>query len=165
MNAVEFLNLPRLLDQKIRCKEDQIMYYESMATRITSLLDANRVSSPNRNASRMDLVIDIVSAQEELRRMVVDLIAARDLIVDTIREVRDPGPAGVLEMRFVCFLSFDEIAARMNHKIRWVYARQNEGLAALQGILDRKPESFFDRLRDLILDFEDLLKGEEAESC
>ncbi|NCC16746.1 MAG: DUF1492 domain-containing protein [Clostridia bacterium] len=136
MKAKEYLGQAYLLDQRINSQLEQLTALNDLATKCTSTI-SDMPRNPNRAGSRMaDTVSKIVDLQEEINRDVDELVDLKMEIIGVIRSVEKKEYRVLLELRYLCFKSWEDIAAEMNYSVRWVHIMISRALAAVDRILE-----------------------------
>ena len=121
MTAKEYLGQAYRLDQRINSKLEQVMSLRDLATKATSTL-SDVASSGTRNVHRMeDIIVKIVDLENEINRDIDNLVDLKREMVSVIKAVADPEQQTILELRYLCFKSWEQIAVDMNYSIQHVY--------------------------------------------
>ena len=141
MTAKEFLNQAYLLDQRIKSKSDQIQSLNELATSCSSTL-TGMPHNPNKGGSRMaDAVCKIIDLQNEIAADMDRLIQTKKDIVDVIAQVADVELRILLEQRYICNATWEEITMNHYHNRRWIFRLHDKALTVVQEILDRHETS------------------------
>lgn len=128
MTAKEYLNQAYRLDQRINSKIEQVESLNALAQKCTSTI-SDMPKNPNRNGSRMeDAIIKIMSLQEEINNEIDMLVDLKAEIIDTIRNVKNPEYQTLLELRYLCFKTWEQIAVDMNYGIDNVFKLHQKAL-------------------------------------
>jgi len=136
MKAKEYLGQAYLLDQRINSQLEQLTALNDLATKCTSMI-SDMPRNPNRGGSSMaDTVVKIVDLQEEINQDVDELVDLKMKIIGVIRSVEKKEYRVLLELRYLCFKSWEDIAAEMNYSVRWVHIMISRALAAVDRILE-----------------------------
>ena len=121
MTANEFLSQARYLDMRINSKVEQIESLNDLATKCTSTI-TGMPHNPSPSTSLMaDAVCKIVDLQEELGRDVQELVELKHRISTLIKSLHNHEQEAVLEKRYLCFQSWEQIAVDMNYSMDGVY--------------------------------------------
>ena len=135
MTAKEYLNRAWNVDQRINSKLHQLDSLKDMATKATSTLGTETVSG-TRNVQRMaDTIDNIVALENEINDDIDRLVDLKRDVIKTISKVQDTNCLTLLELRYLSFKSWDDIAAEMNYTSRWVHIMHSKALAAVEKIL------------------------------
>jgi len=121
MNAKEYLGQAYRLDQRINSKLEQVASLNELATKATHTL-TGMPRNPNRATSMMaDAVTKIIDLQTEIDRDIDRLIDLKREIVGLIKAVVNAECQTILELRYLCFKSWEQIAVDMRYNVRHVY--------------------------------------------
>jgi hypothetical protein len=121
MTAKEYLGQAYRLDQRINSKLEQVASLNELATKATSTL-TGMPKNPNRATSKMaDAVAKIVDLQAEINNDIDRLVDLKREIVGIIKTVNNPEYQTLLEKRYLCFDTWEQIAVDMGYSLRWVH--------------------------------------------
>jgi len=136
MQAKEFLNQAFLIDQRIRSKSEQIRTLNEIATSCSATL-TGMPRNPNRGGSRMaDAVCKMIDLENEIARDMDRLIEVKREIVTVINAVDDVVLRTLLEKRYLCGATWEEISVDLCFNRRWTLRLHDKALEAVQKILD-----------------------------
>jgi len=128
MTAKEYLGQAYRLDQRINSKLEQVMSLRDLATKATSTL-SDVAPSGTRNVHRMeDIIVKIVDLENEINRDIDNLVDLKREMVSVIKAVTDPEYQTLLELRFLCFRTWEQIAVDMNYSIQHIYRLYDKAL-------------------------------------
>ncbi|MHB8963931.1 MAG: DUF1492 domain-containing protein [Saccharofermentanales bacterium] len=128
MTAKEYLGQAYRLDQRINSKLEQIASLNDLATKCTSTL-TGMPRNPNRGSSSMaDAVAKIVDLQAEINRDIDRLIDLKREMVRLIKAVDNTEYQTLLELRYLCFKTWEQIAVDMGYNVRHVYRIHDEAV-------------------------------------
>ena len=137
MQAKEFLNQAFLIDQRIRSKSEQIRTLHEIATSCSANI-TGMPRNPNRGGSRMaDAVCKMVDLENEIARDMDALIAVKRKIVVVINAVDDITLRTLLEKRYLCSATWEDISCDLCFNKRWTLRLHDRALEAVQKILDK----------------------------
>ena len=111
MTAKEYLNQARLLDQRINAKLDRVTRLRELTTRVTAAMDSEIVSHTR-------------------------LVDLKKEVSEVLTLIHDPDCQLLLELRYLCFRGWEEIAEVMHFHIRTVYKLHGRALQKLSEVLD-----------------------------
>lgn len=138
MKAKDFLLQARFLDVRITSKLQQIDSLNDLATSCTSVL-SDMPRNPNKGGSRMaDAVIKIVTLQEEINQDIDKLIELKQKIMAVIKSISNTEYQTLLEKRYLCFISWEQIAVDMNYSIQHTYRMHDHALKEIQLLLNHE---------------------------
>ena len=132
MTAKEFLNQAYRLDLEIKNKLDIMDSMHSLATKASSSYSLVPPSG-TRNVHRLeDTLAKIVDMDVEINKSVDRLVDLKKEIYGAISAVDNREYRLLLEMRYLKFMSWEEIAVAMGYNVRHLYRVHSEALAAVK---------------------------------
>lgn len=135
MNAKEYLSQARFLDMRINSKIQQIASLNDLATKCTSTI-SDMPRNPNRGGSRMaDAIIKIIDLEEAINRDIDMLVDLKREIMSTIKSVANTEYQTILEKRYLCFISWEQIAVDMNYSMQYAFRMHDRALREIDIIL------------------------------
>lgn len=135
MTAKEYLGQARFLDMRINSKIQQVASLNELATRCTATI-SDMPKSPNRGGSRMaDAVIKIIDLQEEIKRDINKLVELKREIMGVIKAVPNVEYQTVLEKRYLCFITWEQIAVDMNYSMQYTFRIHEKALKEIEAYL------------------------------
>lgn len=131
MTAKEYLSQAYRIDQRINSKIDQVGSLRELATKATATLtDMPGASTPN--VHRMsDIICKIVALEEEINADIDQLVDLKREIVSLIKRVSNAEFQTLLEQRYLCFRSWEEIAVAMGYNVRTIYRLHDQALKSV----------------------------------
>ena len=140
LTAKEFLGRAYRLDKRIDCKIQQVASLNELATKATGTL-TGMPRSPSPSPSRMeDVIAKIVDMQEKINADIDRLVDTKAEITEVIRSVENDDYRNLLELRYLCFKEWEQLAEEMHFSLRWTYTMHGRALAAVDRILERRAE-------------------------
>ena len=128
MTAKDYLGQAYRLDQRINSKIDQITSLSDLATKCTSTI-SDMPKNPSPASSPMaDIVCKIIDLQAEINTDIDRLVELKRDIVRTIKSVDNSEYQTLLELRYLCFKTWEQIAVDMGYRVRNVHTLHNEAL-------------------------------------
>lgn len=128
MTVKEYLSQTYRLDQRIDAKLEQVMALRKLAAKATSTL-SDDVPSGVRNARRMeDIVMKIMDLENEINADIDSLIALKREIVSAIKAVPNLEYQTLLELRYLCFKPWEQIAVEMGYDLRYTHKLHKRAL-------------------------------------
>lgn len=128
MTAKEYLGQAYRLDQRINSKIEQVENLNMLATKCTTTI-SDMPKNPNRGGSRMeDAIVKIIDLQEEINSDIDELIDLKAEIVGTIKSVKHTEYQTLLELRYLCFYTWEQIAVTMNYGIDNIFKLHRKAL-------------------------------------
>lgn len=121
MTVKEYLGQAYRLDQRINSKLEQVASLNELATKCTLSL-TGMLCNPNRGTSTMaDAVGKIVDLQAEINRDIDRLVDLKREMVTIIKAVSNPEYQTLLELRYLCFKTWEQISVDMGYSIQHIY--------------------------------------------
>jgi len=131
MTTKEYLSQAYRLDRRINSKLEQVASLNELATKCTSTL-SDMPRNPNRATSMMaDAVTKIVDLQAEINRDIDHLVDLKRDMVRAIKTVSNTEYQTILELRYLCFKTWEQIAVDMGYNVRHVYRLHDEAVENL----------------------------------
>lgn len=131
MTAKEYLSQAYRLDRRINSKLEQVASLNELATICTSTL-AGMPRNPNRATSTMaDAVAKIIDLQAEINRDIDRLVDLKRDMVRAIKSINNTEYQTLLELRYLCFKTWEQIAVDMGYNVRHVYRLHDEAVESL----------------------------------
>ena len=128
MTAKEYLAQAYRLDQRINSKLEQVASLNELATKCTSTL-TGMPHNPNRGTSTMaDAIAKIVDLQAEINRDIDRLVDLKRDMVRAIKAVDNTEYQTLLEKRYLCFMSWEQIAVDMNYSLQHTFRLHDNAL-------------------------------------
>ena len=131
MTAKEYLSQAYRLDQRINSKLEQVASLNELATKCTSTL-TGMPRNPNHGTSTMaDAVAKIVDLQAEINCDIDHLVDLKRDMVRAIKAVDNTEYQTLLELRYLCFKTWEQIAVDMGYNVRHIYRLHDEAVNSL----------------------------------
>ncbi len=131
MTAKEYLSQAYRLDRRINSKLEQVASLNELATICTSTL-TGMPRNPNRATSTMaDAVAKIIDLQAEINRDIDRLVDLKRDMVRAIKSINNTEYQTLLELRYLCFKTWEQIAVDMGYNVRHVYRLHDEAVESL----------------------------------
>ena len=132
MKAKEYLSQAYRLDQRIDAKIEQVMSLRNLAAKATSTL-SDAMPSGTRNIHRMeDIIMRIIDLENEINADIDRLVALKREIVSTLKSVPNLEYQILLELRYLCFKPWEQIAVEMGYGIDNVFRLHQKALKDLE---------------------------------
>ena len=128
MTAKEYFSQAYRLDQRIDAKIEQVMSLRNLAAKATSTL-SDAMPSGTRNIHRMeDIIIKIIDFENEINADIDRLVDLKREIVSTIKSVPNLECQMLLELRYLCFKPWEQIAVEMGYGIDNIFRLHQKAL-------------------------------------
>lgn len=127
--AKDFLNRGYRSRERIRAKKERIENWRRIAESITAAIKPAGGFSSTPSKKVEDGVCNIVALQEEIQGEISALAQAEVEIGRAISEtIEDPTLKALLELRYLNYLKWEEIAVRLNMTFRWTMTLHSRAL-------------------------------------
>ena len=126
--AKKYLSQAFGLNQRIESKIDQIAVLNDLATKAT-VTYSDMPKSPNRDGSRMeDAFIKIIDLEAEINQDMMKLVELKKDIIRRIKAVDGAELQTILELRYLSYMRWEEIAIELGYGIDNVYYLHRKAL-------------------------------------
>ena len=130
-----FLEQPEKLDIQIRNKLIEKKQWHDIALGITANMDGERVQSSGAKSKMADAINKCVDMEAEIDNLIDELIDTKKNVIQTIEKLDSPTEYNVLHMRYIQYLSLQEIADHYNRDYGWVTTTHGRALKSVQVIM------------------------------
>lgn len=128
MTAKQYLNQAYRLDQRINSKLEQVLSLRDLTTKATATMSGMPGNaSPNYHRTQ-DIIGKIIDLENDINADIDRLIDLKREMVAVIKAVEDPECQTLLELRFLCFKSWEQIAVEMGYSIQHIYRLREKAL-------------------------------------
>ncbi|NMA75300.1 MAG: DUF1492 domain-containing protein [Bacteroidales bacterium] len=139
MNAKDYLLQARYLDERITSKTQQIASLNDLATRCTSTF-SDMPRNPNHGGSRLeDCIIKIIDLEDSLKKDIEKLVDLKREIMGVIKAVPNVEYQTLLEKRYLCFITWEQIAVDMNYSMQHIHRMHSSALKEI--VVPKQDES------------------------
>lgn len=128
MTAKEYLNQAYWLDRRIDSKLEQLSALKDMATKTTSVMSDDVVSHTRNVHSMQDVIAKIIDMQAEINADIDQLVDLKREIMQVVKAVQNPEHQTLLELRYLCFKSWEEVAEELGYNVRHIYRLHDEAV-------------------------------------
>ena len=133
MNAKEYLSQAWYLDKRIKTKERQLDWLQSHAAYVSpKISDEPKVSVSGRRSPVEEAVVRIVELETEINTSITQLMRLKAEIAEVIRSVNSMECETLLEMRYLTFLAWDQIASQLDYSQDYIYHLHRKALALVR---------------------------------
>jgi 3-methyladenine DNA glycosylase/8-oxoguanine DNA glycosylase len=139
LTAKEYLQQAFRVDQRINSKLEQVMSLRELATKATATL-SDMPRNPSRGHHRMeDVIVKILGLESEINAEAERLVDLKREIVTVVDKVASTELRTLLELRYLCFKTWEQISVEMSYDIRWVHRLHNRALDEVDRIRHTPP--------------------------
>lgn len=137
MMAKDYLSKAYRIDQRINSKIEQLSSLHDLANKATTTLSDIQPSGI-RNFHRMeDIISKIMDLEADIDNDINDLVDFKCEIVKFIKSVSNTEYQTILELRYLCFKTWEQIAVNMCYSIHHLYKMHNAALEYCARLMDR----------------------------
>ena len=134
MTAKEYLGQAYRLDQRINSKLEQVASLNELATKCTWALTGMPRNPSRRTSTMAEVVAKIVDLQTEINHDIDRLIDLKREMVMLIKSVDNTECQTLLELRYLCFKTWEQIAVDMGYTIDNVYRIHRKALSVVSAL-------------------------------
>jgi len=108
--------------------------YRTLAMRATGRTDALRVSGTPQRSKVETYVLELVDTHAELQKEINELLSLSREAEAWIKKLDDDRYRAVLQLRYLCAMTWEEVADKMKYNVRWTHKMHREAVEALARI-------------------------------
>lgn len=128
MTTKEYLSQAYRLDQRINSKLEQVESLNELAAKVSTTLTGMPKNSNRATSNMADTVTKIIDLQQEINNDIDCLVDLKREIVEVIHSVENIECQTLLELRYLCFKTWEQIAVDMNYTVRNIHLLHKEAL-------------------------------------
>ena len=138
MNAKEYLSQAYRIDQRINSKLEQVMSLRDLLGKANVTL-TGMPKSPTPNPHSMeDIIVKMVDLESEINDDIDTLVDLKAEIMRCIKRVDNPEYQTLLEMRYLCFKRWEEIATELSYSMQYAFRMHERALAEAEVFLKKE---------------------------
>lgn len=128
MTTKEYLSQAYRIDQRINSKLEQIVSLRELATKATSTL-SDTPPSGSRNVHSMEgIIVKMVDLENEINKDIDTLVDLKREFVFIIKKINNPEYQTLLELRYLCFKTWEQIAVEMGYSLQHIFRIHDKAL-------------------------------------
>lgn len=128
MTAKEYLSQAYRIDQRINSKLEQIVSLRALATKATSTLSDTPPSGTRNVHSMEDTIAKMVDLENEINVDIDTLVDLKREFVFIIKKISNPEYQTLLELRYLCFKTWEQIAVEMGYSLQHIFRIHDKAL-------------------------------------
>lgn len=128
MNAKEYLSQAFIIDQRIDSKLEQVSSLRALAEKVTVSYGQERVMSTRQPSPIENAIVKLIELENEINDDIDKLVDLKKTIMDRIASVKSDENRLILELRYLSFKTWEDIAEIMNYSYRQVHRIHSEAL-------------------------------------
>ena len=113
MNAKEYLSQAVRLDQKINSKLEQVSKLRNLSMKASGLRLAERISGTKEHSLMESALVKMIDLEYEINADIDRLVDLKREMATLIERVNDPSQRLLLEMRYLCGNTWEDIAQKV----------------------------------------------------
>jgi DNA-directed RNA polymerase specialized sigma subunit len=140
MEVREFLERARYINMEIDSKLEHVTALRHLACKVNNTFSETPPSGTPDPKRMENVIIRFVDLEKEVDETIDHLVDIKGSIMKAIRELNDPKERIVLELRYLAFKDWPEIAEKMKLQPRRVYQIHQDALAHLDLLETNQPD-------------------------
>ena len=128
MRTKEYLAQAYRIDQRINSKLEQIVSLRELATKATSTLSDTPPSGSRSIHSMEGIIVKMMELENEINADIDILVDLKKEIMSIIKKINNPEQQTLLELRYLCFKTWEQIAVDMGYSIQNAYKVHDRAL-------------------------------------
>ena len=116
------------IDQRINSKLEQVASLRALATKATSTLSDTPPSGSRNVQSMENVIVKIIDLENEINEDIDTLVDLKREIVGVIKRIDNPEYQTLLELRYLCFYSWEKVAVEMEYDLRYLHKLHRKAL-------------------------------------
>jgi hypothetical protein len=128
MTSKEYLAQAYRIDQRINSKLEQIVSLRELATKATSTLSDTPPSGTRNMHSMEDTIAKMMDLENEINVDIDMLVDLKREFVFIIKKISNPEYQTLLELRYLCFKTWEQIAVDMGYDLRYLHKLHGKAL-------------------------------------
>ena len=134
LTAKEYLSQAYRIDIRINSKIKQAQSLRAVAEKAAAVLSHAPLGGTRNNHRMEDVIVKMVDLEAEINGDLNRLIDLKREIITVIKNVDAVELQNLLELRYLCFMTWEEIAVELNWSIRQAYYMHGEALREVDKI-------------------------------
>lgn len=131
MTTKEYLVQAYRIDQRINSKLEQIVSLRELATKATSTLSDSPPSGTRNLHSMEGIIAKMIDLEREINHDIDTLVDLKREIMSIIKRINNPEYQTLLELRYLCFKTWEQIAVNMGYSIQNAYKMHDRALESV----------------------------------
>ena len=128
MTVKEYLGQAYRIDQRINSKLEQVGSLRALAAKATSTI-SDIPHSGSRDVQSMEgIIVKIIDLENEINADIDTLVDLKREIVGIIKAIDNPEYQTLLELRYLCFFSWEKVAVEMDYDLRYLHKLHRKAL-------------------------------------
>ena len=121
MTAKEYLSQAYRIDRMVKAKLEQVRSLRELSMNAAATLSSTPPSGTRKVHRMEDIIAKMLDLESEINADIDALVDLKREIMATIKGVENEDYRTLLELRYLCFKSWNEIAADMRYNINSIF--------------------------------------------
>ncbi|HAS04384.1 MAG TPA: hypothetical protein DCR71_01280 [Dehalococcoidia bacterium] len=131
MTAKEYLSQAYRIDRRINSKLEQVASLRELATKVTTTLSDLPHNPSHQTCSMENIICKIVDLENEINNDIDNLLDLKSDIMTAVKRIENPKLRMLLELRYLCFNSWEQIAVDMGYSMQHIYRIHDQALKSI----------------------------------
>lgn len=136
----DYLLQIRLLDAQIDCMLSNVDSLKESLLRITPVLKQDVVTGGSSHDRMSSTIAKIVDLEKEITEKIDTLVDRKAQVISQLEKVRNPDYLKVLQLRYIEYKTFDDIAMEMHYSHCWICRLHGRALQTFAKIMNQELE-------------------------
>ncbi len=132
MTVKEYLSQALYLDKRLRTKEKQLDWLKDHSVYVSSELSDMPKSSRAHRSALEEAVVKIVDLETEIAIGIAELMQLQSSIAQVIRSTNNMECETILEMRYLTFMSWEDITVQLGYSQSYIYHLHRRALSLVR---------------------------------
>ena len=132
MSTKEYLMQAYRIDKQINSKLEQVMALKELACRASMTLSDTKVKGTRPTCRMQEVIVKMVDLENEINSDIDDLVDMKREIASAVSHLPDTNSRIVLELRYLCFFTWDKIADEMGFSRPHVFRLHDKAIKKLK---------------------------------
>jgi len=128
----EYLSQAYRIDQRINSKLEQVSSLRDLASKVTASYRTEPISSNKPGSAKENAIVKIIDLENQIDTDIDRLVDIKRDIMNAIKSVEQAEYNLLLELRYLNYMTWEEIAEMMNYSWRNVHYVHGKALAAVK---------------------------------
>lgn len=133
-SAKDYLSQAYHIEQRIHSKLSQVQSLRALASRATATFSETLGNTSSNSQGMEDFLLKALDLEKEIHKDLIALMDLKQELVNCIKCVANPELQTLLELRYLCYESWREIAVKMRYDIRHVHRLHGRALQEVERI-------------------------------
>ena len=119
------------IEHRINSKLEQLESLRALAEKTTTTLELTPKGQGGAKTTE-NIVTKMVDLENEIKSDIEGLLDIKTDVQTTIKTVEEPELELLLELRYLCYQDWNEIAQEMNYEVSWVHRLHGRALSKIK---------------------------------